>query len=66
MASRILSVLNQRKAEAEAGDLSRMAWLAIHLGQESVAIDYVRTGLTYDPDNHYLVKLSQKLHISNL
>jgi hypothetical protein len=66
LASRILSVLDQRKAEAEAGDLSRMAWLAIHLGQESVAIDYVRTGLTYDPDNHYLVRLSQKLHITNL
>lgn len=66
LASRILSVLNQRRAEAEPGDLSRMAWLAIHLGQDSVAIDYVRTGLTQDPDNHHLVKLSQKLHIGNL
>jgi len=65
LASRILFVLNQRKSEAEAGDLSRMAWLAIHLGQESIAIDYVRTGLSYESDNYYLLKLAQKLHISN-
>ncbi|HIE2482556.1 TPA: NB-ARC domain-containing protein [Pseudomonas aeruginosa] len=64
LASRILSVLNQRKSEAEADDLSRMAWLAIHLEQEPVAIDYVRTGLGLDSCNHYLTKLAQKLRIN--
>lgn len=64
LASRILSVLDQRKDEAEAGDLSRMAWLAMHLEQESVAMDYVRTGLASDPGNYYLLKLAQKFHIN--
>lgn len=63
LASRILLVLNQRKSEAEANDLSRMAWLAIHLEQESTAIEYVRAGLELDQENHYLIKLAQKLRI---
>lgn len=64
LASRILFVLNQRRSDAEANDYSRMAWLAIHLEQESTAIDYVRSGLSMDPENYYLTKLALKLGIN--
>ncbi|MFO0897300.1 MAG: NB-ARC domain-containing protein [Pirellulales bacterium] len=63
LAARIISVLDARRSEAEAGDLSRMAWLAIHAGQESMARDYVTAGLAIDEQNHHLVKLAQKLGI---
>ncbi|MGH8645603.1 MAG: NB-ARC domain-containing protein [Gammaproteobacteria bacterium] len=61
LATRIFSVLNQRRQEAQADDLSRMAWLAIHSGQESVARDCVKMGLGLDPGNYHLVKLAQRL-----
>ena len=64
LASRILSVLNQRRTEAEANDYSRMAWLAIHLEQEATAIDYVRSGLLLEAENYYLSKLAQRLGIN--
>jgi energy-coupling factor transporter ATP-binding protein EcfA2 len=60
LASRILSVLNARQAEATADDLSRMAWLAIHSGQESIARDYVEAGLRMEPGNYHLVRLAAR------
>lgn len=65
LASRIFFVLDQRRDEAQADDLSRMAWLAIHCGQESVARDYVKSGLELDAENYHLVKLSQRFGMSN-
>ncbi len=61
LATRILSVLVARRSEAEADDLSRMAWLAIHSGQEALARDLVELGLVNDPDNHHLIRLAQRL-----
>jgi len=63
LASRIIDVLSQRKAEADAGDYSRMAWLAIHSGRESQARDFVERGLAKDGGNHHLVNLAQRLGI---
>jgi NB-ARC domain len=63
LASRISSVLEARRAEARADDLSRMAWLAIHLGQESMARDYVEAGLAMDAGDYHLTKLAQRLGI---
>lgn len=63
LAQRIASVLEARRAEAGADDLSRMAWLAIHLGQESLAHEYVEQGLRLDPNNTHLIKLAQRLGI---
>jgi hypothetical protein len=63
LASRILSVMSARRIEADSYDLSRMAWLAIHSGKESIARDYVKEGLFKENDNYHLVKLAQRLGI---
>jgi hypothetical protein len=63
LATRIISVLNARRSEAGADDFSRMAWLAIHSGQEALARDYVQAGLTTDGGNYHVVKLAQRLGI---
>jgi hypothetical protein len=65
LARRILSVLHARRAEAKADDLSRMAWLAIHIGQESAAREYVQAGLISDASNYHLVKLAQRLGMAS-
>jgi hypothetical protein len=64
LAGRILSVLHVRRSEASPGDLSRMAWLAIHIGQESAARQYVTAGLQIDAGNPHLLKLAQRLGIT--
>ena len=61
LVAKMLTVMTQRKNEASADDFSRMAWLAINSNQELVASDHVRSGLALDPENHHLVKLSQRL-----
>jgi hypothetical protein len=61
LASRLLPVMNARRGEAGADDLSRMAWLAIQLGQEAIAREYVRAGLQMDAGNYHLKQLAQKL-----
>jgi len=65
LASRIMSVLEGRQSEAEPNDLSRMAWLAIHSGQESKAREYVTAGLVMEPGNYHLLKLTQRLGVSS-
>lgn len=61
LASRILTVLSQRRGEASAGDLSRMAWLAIRVGQEELARDFVQEGLKIEEDNYHILNLAQRL-----
>jgi hypothetical protein len=63
-ASRLLSVMEARIQEANADDLSRMAWLAIHAGQEGKAQNFVETGLSRDPDNYHCQRLSTRLGMS--
>jgi hypothetical protein len=63
LADRLASVLNARRNEAQPSDLSRMAWLAIHLGQESAAREYVSDGLKMEPENYHLLKLAQRLGV---
>ena len=65
LVDKIASVLRGRRAEAGGDDLSRMAWLEIHRGQEYSAIEYVRSGLDIDPDNYHLRKLAERLGISS-
>jgi predicted membrane metal-binding protein len=45
LAERLALVLDNRKKEADADDFSRLAWLAIHLGKEANAQNYVKKGL---------------------
>ena len=65
LASRISAVLHARRGEADADDLSRMAWLAIRSGQESMARDYVQAGLRLEPGNYHLLNLAQVLGIAS-
>lgn len=60
LATRILTVLKARRTEAAADDLSRMAWLANHSGQEALARDFVAAGLAKDAGNYHLIKLAQR------
>lgn len=63
LAGRLLAVMTSRRKEADANDFSRMAWLAIHLEQESVAQDHVKAGLKLDPENYHCQKLAGRLSI---
>lgn len=60
LAKRILDAMEARLAEANADDLSRMAWLALHLGMEPKAMKYISDGLAMDPNNHHCFKLADK------
>jgi len=53
LVERLLTVLKNRQKEASADDFSRMAWLARHIGQESIAQDYAKAGLELESDNEY-------------
>jgi len=61
LARRIALALENRRDEASADDFSRMAWLAIHLGQETKARQYADAGLEKDPDNHHCGKIIERL-----
>jgi hypothetical protein len=60
-ALRLLSALEKRRVEATADDLSRMAWLAIHSGQEGKAREYVESGLKMEPGNFHCQNLLDRL-----
>jgi hypothetical protein len=66
LVNRMLQLLNHRISEAEGDDLSRMAWLAIHSGQESNAINFVSRGLKLDNNNSHLIKLAQRLKLNEV
>lgn len=61
LAQRLASVMKERIDEADADDLSRMAWLSIHLGQEAQSHEYVRAGLRLDPTNYHCQRLARRL-----
>lgn len=63
-AERLARVMDARINEAGPDDLSRMAWLAIHLRNEAPARDYVQQGLAVEPHNVHLIKLAERLGIS--
>jgi hypothetical protein len=65
LASRLSSVLHARRSEACAFDLGQMAWLAIHIGDEATARDYIKTGLQKSPSNHHLVNMAQQFGVSH-
>jgi hypothetical protein len=65
LAQRLLTVLEKRQREASADDLSRMAWLALHIGQESKAQEYAKAGFKMDPENAYCYGVCERLGIIN-
>ena len=65
LAQRIVSVLDRRRSEADASDFSRMAWLAMQIGQEGTARDYVKLGLEMDAENYHCLSLAERLRKSD-
>ena len=57
----LLDILGKRKLEANADDFSRMAWLALHIKQNTKAMQYVKEGLALEPQNSYCLQLQDKL-----
>lgn len=61
LAQRIALVLEKRRSEAGADDLSRMAWLAFHLDRKDKAREYAQAGLAIDPDNYHCGNIISRL-----
>jgi len=61
LAQSISSVLEKRRQEAGADDLSRMAWLAFHLDREDKAREYAEAGLRMDADNYHCSNILSRL-----
>lgn len=64
LAQRIAIVLEKRRNEADADDLSRMAWLAFHLDRRGKAKEYAEAGLAMDSDNYHCRNILQRLESS--
>jgi hypothetical protein len=60
---RLLNVAEARIGEVDATDCSRLAWIAMHLKDESTARKYVAHGLQREPKNYYCNKLATQLGI---
>lgn len=61
MAERIRVLLEQRLTEADATVLSRLAWLCLHLGDDTAALQYARRGLVLEPQNSHCQKLVERI-----
>ena len=64
LVQRLLSAMENRILEASPGDLSRMAWLALHLSQVDKAMEFVERGLASDSQNPHCQKIAARLGIS--
>ena len=63
LAGRLLGALEGRIEEANADDLSRMAYLALHVSQADKARGLAKRGLKRDPDNPHCLRLAERLGI---
>lgn len=61
LAERLLGFMEMRQNEAEGNDFSRMAWLALNMGQKGRAEAFVEIGLDKEPANDYCLSLKAKL-----
>ena len=57
----VVGALTRSVKDLDATDLSRLAWLQIHLGETDSARATVQAGLAIDPNNHYCQSLSMRL-----
>jgi NB-ARC domain len=60
---RLIDLMEKRTAEANATDLSRMAWLHLHLDNEKRAKEHVSRGLEMESDNEYCRGLAERLRM---
>ena len=56
-------LMEKRLEEADADDYSRIAWLCLHLSDDTKARVYTKAGLERDPYNDHCQKLARKLSI---
>ncbi len=61
LVDRLLSVMERRISEANSDDLSRMAWLALHVSSEERAHQFVERGLLLDPRNIHCQNIASRL-----
>jgi hypothetical protein len=66
LAQRLATVLERRRNEASANDLSKMAWLAFHLDNEEKAKEYAKAGLAIDPTNFHCSNILDRLEIISI
>jgi hypothetical protein len=59
----LVDTMAKRRREANAVDLSRLAWLCLHLKDETMARQFTIQGLEQDQENVYCRRLAEKLHI---
>jgi hypothetical protein len=64
IARRLARVMESRADEASAGDLSRLAWLFLHLREQEKAREFTARGLRMEPDNHHIQNLADRLKLS--
>ena len=65
LVKRLSDIMERRKREADANDLSRMAWLALHIENRELAIEYVVRGLEKDKYDIYCLKLAHRLKVES-
>jgi hypothetical protein len=58
---KLAEVMSARHDEASATDLSRLAWLYLHLGDEATARNYGQMGLDMQPENLHCRRLADRL-----
>jgi hypothetical protein len=53
--------MERRSNEADANDLSRLAWLYLHLHNPDMALEIVIRGLALEPENEHCIRLARRL-----
>lgn len=61
MVARLRKLMEERKTEADATDLSRLAWLCLHDHDPASAEMYVKEGLAQEPQNRHCRQLLERL-----
>jgi len=57
----VFELMSRRASECDATDLSRLAWLCLHLHDEERAKAYTEKGLIIDGSNAYCINLAERL-----
>jgi hypothetical protein len=57
----LTDTMTKRKDEADATDLSRLAWLLMNIGRQQEAGEIVHEGLALEPSNLHCQKLAERL-----
>jgi hypothetical protein len=61
LVGKLIKQLESRLAQLDSTDLSRVAWLYMHVGNEERAQSLAEKGLEMDLENEYCIKLFEKL-----